>query len=154
MEESIQEEALAFLNRLVGAPLRYAWKSRDTELYEFAFGELHDKVNRHGEKVQVGTHLLHILCRFKVIWRNGVRKVDRYYEDTPYDEFQSEIQRLIGLKVTRVGLSDKNDLWLDLGDYWIVFATDEGGDESWRFFSAFREVPHLVVSDSWIYFVD
>lgn len=64
MEESIREEALTFLNRLVGAPLRYAWKSCDTELYEFAFGALHDKINRRGEHRKVGTHLLHLLCRF------------------------------------------------------------------------------------------
>ncbi len=40
MDESVREEAITFLNRLVGAPLRYARKSPDTELYEFAFGDL------------------------------------------------------------------------------------------------------------------
>ena len=75
---------------------------------------------------------------------------ERFYEDTPSEIFQKEVERLIGLCPKRVGLSDKNDLWLDFGDYWVVFATFEDGEESWRLFTPGSAEPHWVVSDSWL----
>ena len=132
----------------------YAIKSPDTELYDFGFGELVEVVNRRGIRKRIGTHTLHALCRFKVIWRNCEHRVDKYYEDTPCEKFHSESKRLIGPKVRQVELSDKNDLWLDFGDYWVVFATFENGEESWRFFTSDIDDPHLVASDSWLHFSD
>ena len=148
----IRHSAIEFLHTLIGQPLLYAIKSRDTELYDFGFGELVEVVNRHGKRKKIGTHTLHALCRFKVIWRNGESRTDKYYEDTPCEKFRSEINRLVGLKIRRVTLSDKNDLWLDFGDYWVVFATFENGEESWRFFTSGTDEPHLVASDSWVHF--
>lgn len=150
MEQSAQQESLDYLNSLIGQPLRYALKSPDTELYDFGFGELVEVVNRHGKHKDIGTYILHILCRFKVIWRNGEHRIDKYYEDTPSEAFHFEVKRLLGLKVIRVALSDKNDLWLDFGDCWVVFATFETGEESWRFFTHNLADPYLVASDSWL----
>ena len=146
-------EALEFLQALVDLPLCYGLKYSDTELYELGFGKMDIVTTRYGNEKKVCTHILHILCRFKVIWKNGERKVDKYYEDTPSEKFHSEAERIVGLKVRRVALSDKNDLWLDLDDCWIVFATSEDGEESWRFFTSNEDATHLVASDSWVYFI-
>lgn len=151
---SINHDAIVFLQNLIGQPLLYAIKSPDVELYDFGFGELIEVVNRRGTQKRIGTHTIHVLCRFKVIWQNCEHRVDKYYEDTPCEKFHSEIKNLVGLKVRRVALSDKNDLWLDLGDYWIVFATFENGEESWRLFTSDADNPHLIASNSWLHFLD
>ena len=154
MEILIRQKAFEYLSMLIGHSLLYAKKSSDTELYDFGFGEPAETVNRRGKRKLVGAMSLHALCRIKIIWRNGERKVDKYYEDTPCEEFHHEVKRCIGLQVSRIALSDKNDLWFDLGDYWIVFATFENGEESWRFFTSDINDPHLVASNSWLYFSD
>lgn len=124
-------DAFKFLQTLLNQPLCYGLKSPDTDLYDFGFGDTEN---------------------FKVIWKNGEHRVDRYYEDTPCKKFHSEVKHLIGMKVRQVALSNKNDLWLDLGDCWIVFVTFENREESWRFFISGIGTPHLVASDSWLYF--
>ena len=60
------------------------------------------------------------------------------------------IRHLIGREIMKLGLSEKNDLWLDLGDCRIVWITIENGEESWRFLAADTNIPHLVVSHSWM----
>ena len=152
MEMSIRAKALNFLHVLIKQPLIYAIKSPDTELYDFGFGQPVEVLNQQGKQKIIGTYTLHALCRFKVICRSCEHKVDKYYEDTPCEKFHSEINRLIGLKVRRVELSNKNDLWLDFGNYWVVFATFENGEESWRVFTSNIDIPHLVASDSWLHF--
>ena len=72
--------------------------------------------------------------------------------DTPGKQFRAEIQPLLGLAVERVAVSDKNDVWLDFGDYWVVFATFENEEESWRFFASDISAPYLVASNSWLKF--
>ena len=149
---SSRQDAVDFLHSLTEQPLLYAIKSPDTDLYDFEFGELVEVVNRRGKQKKIGTHILHAICRFKIIWKIGEYRVDKYHEDTPCERFHSEVKRLVGLKVRRVALSDKNDLWLDFGDYLVVFATFENGEESWRFFTSGIDAPHLVASDSWLHF--
>ena len=144
--------ALEYLQNLVDQSLRYGIKSPNMDLYDFGFNNAIDVSNLHENKKS--TYVLHIMCRFKVIWKKGAHRVDRYYEDTPCEKFHSEIKKLIGMKVLRVALSDKNDLWLDFGDCWVVFITFENGEESWRFFTSSIDDPHLVSSDSWLYFSD
>ena len=137
-----------YLLALIDQPLCYGEKSPDMELYVFGFGRLIKRENLKGQLQEVGSYRLHVICRFKVIWRNGEHRVDIYTEDTSAEAFREGISPLIGARVKRVALSDKNDLWLDLGDWWIVFATFEGEEESWRFFTADRDASHLVASDS------
>ena len=145
-------EALEFLQTLIDQQLCYGLKSQDLDLYDFGFGNMVGDVNSY-ERYQEGcTHIIHAICRFKVIWKNGEHRVDRYQENTSSEKFCTEIKRLIGLKVIRIALSDKNDLWLDLGDYWVVFATYENNEESWRFFALNQDIPHLVASNSWLNF--
>lgn len=147
MKFSDREKAMDFLNTLVGQSLTYAIKSPDMDLYDFGFGEEIEVKSPHRPPRTVAPYTVHALCRFQVIWRNGEKKVARYYEDTPCEIFHSEIKSLIGLKVSRVALSDKNDLWLDFGDYWVVFVTYESDEESWRFFKTYdSDTPHLVAS--------
>ena len=152
MKEDSLQCAVVFLQTLVGQPLRYGLKSPDTELYDFGFGELFEDVSKYGKKRKICTFILHALCNFKVIWRSGERRIDKYYGDTPSEKFHGDIKRLIGSCVKRVALSEENDLWLDLGDFWIVFETFEDGKESWRFFTSDINQAHLVASNSWIKF--
>lgn len=144
--------ALEYLQMLVGQPITYAYKASDLDLYDFGFGSTIERLNWRGEKRQVCSFVLHATCRFKIIHRpNGITKcVERFYEDTLSEVFRASIQRLFSLKVRRVALSDKNDLWLDFGECWMVFATFEDGEESWRFFASDEAMPHLVASDLWL----
>lgn len=145
-------DALEFLQTIVDLSLCYGLKSPDMDLYDFGFGNEVNVTNPCSGGKKVCTHILHVTCRFKMIWKNGEHRVNKYYEDTPCEKFHSEVKQLVGLKVRRVALSDKNDLWLDFGDYWVVFATFENGEESWRFFTCDIESPHLVASNSWLHF--
>lgn len=147
-----QEQALHYLENLVGQPLRYGLKSSDTEMYDFGFGEIVEAINYWGKTRSVNLHNLHILCNFRVIYR-AKKGHKTYYADTPKREFESDIQDMVGHSVKRVALSEKNDLWLDFGDYWVVFATNEDAEESWRYFIMGEDNPHLVVADSWQEFV-
>lgn len=151
MKNETKESALEFLGILVNKPLCYGLKSPDTELYDFGFGELIKVIDRRNKEKVVANYSLHITCRFRIIKKKGDCRTNKcYYEDTPCDVFHSEIKNLVGLCVKRLALSEKNDLWLDFGDYWVVFATFEDGEESWRFFTTNTNEPHLVASDSWI----
>lgn len=150
MEKTVnRQEAEEFLRPLVGQPLRYALKSPDTELYDFGFGKPVE-VTRLGIRRRIGTYSIHALCRFKILWENSERGAEEYRENTPSEEFSMKIRHLIGREIMELGLSEKNDLWLDLGDCRIVWTTYENGEESWRFLAADTNVPHLVASNSWI----
>lgn len=144
-----RQEAEEFLRPLVGQPLRYALKSSDTELYDFGFGKPVE-VTRLGIRRRIGTYSIHALCRFRILWKNGECGAEEYCENTPSEEFSVKIRRLIGREIMELGLSEKNDLWLDMGDCRIVWTTYENGEESWRFLAADTNVPHLVVSNSWM----
>lgn len=124
------------------------------DLYDFGFGGFIEVPSffKPGRIRRMHKLILHVTCRFKIIHRVGVKCIDRYYEDTPCEEFHTNIQSLIGLTVKRVGLSDKNDSWLDFGDYWIAFATFETNEESWRYFTWDNFDPHLVAADTWLEF--
>lgn len=152
MELFTDSNAIMFLKTLIGKPLLYALKSPDTELYDFGFGNLMITTTRQGKTKRIGTHSIHALCRVKLITSNPRCQSEQYCGDTPREVFEAKIHHLIGLKVLRVALSDKNDLWLDLGDCWIVFITFENGEESWRYFIPSSDSPHLIGSDSWISF--
>lgn len=150
MDAYIRRISLEYLNTLVGLPLIYAQKSPDTELYDFGFGKLVKAVNYGGNEREIATHILHILCRFKVIRRNCEQQVDRFLEDTPREVFNMKIKHLMGKTVKRVAISCKNDLWLDFGNHWVVFATHENSEESWRYFTSEIHDPHLVASAYWL----
>ena len=139
----------SFLHSLVGKSLIYGLKSPDTDLYDLGFGICDNNLYLNRPKC---THALHIICRFKIISQKNDGDINIYHEDSSSDEFNSEIRKLIGSKVKRVELSEKNDLWIDFGDYWMVFATFENDEESWRYFALNKETPHLVASNSWLDF--
>ena len=151
MDIPVSQDAISFLNSIVGHSVLYAHKSPDTELYDFGFGNFVEIVDWKGRRRQVASLTVHALCRFRVISRKEHR-VSNFYEDTPTQKFDSKIQPLIGQKVKRIALSEKNDFWLDFGDYWMVFVTHENGKESWRFFATAEDTPHFVAADSWIDF--
>lgn len=147
-----QQQAIEYLNQLINQPLAYGIKSPDMDLYDFGFGGCVNVPStfKPNKVRKLSEYVLHVTCRFKIIGRGNKQYTKRYYEDTSHEEFHADIQHLLGLKVKRVGLSDKNDLWLDLGEVWIVFATFEIGEESWRFFTCDKRDPHLVAADTWL----
>ena len=150
IEHDIRQESLSFLNLLIDEPLSYGIKSPDMDLYDFGFGQLLRVPTKRDLDRKVGMFALHATCRFKIIRRIREHYVQCYYEDTPAEEFHRSIKPLVGLCVKRIGLSTKNDLWLDFGDYWMVFATFENDEESWRFFAFTDDKRHLVAADSWL----
>lgn len=142
-----QSIATEFLKRLVGQPLCYGLKSRDLDLYDFGFGDYDEVWYTETKCRKISTYLLHVTCNFRIINRTEKSLSENFCGDTSADRFHDVIQNLFGLCVQRIALSSKNDLWLDLGPYWIVFATFENNEESWRFFSSEDNGPHLVATD-------
>lgn len=133
-----------YLHSLVGKRLSYCIKSPDTELYDFGFLDDNDEANALNELT------LHALCCFKIIIHQPNCKSCLFESGTSLEKVKRRVSPLIGLAVKRVALSDKNDLWIDLGDYWLVFITYENSKESWRLFNSNSDEPHLVVADDWI----
>lgn len=147
VDSKIITKATELLQALIGQPLCYGLKSSDMNFYDFGFGELIEETDSYGVKRKTSNYILHVTCRFKVIWKTGTCHTDKYYEDTPSEKFDSDFKDLIGLCVKRVVLSEKNDLWLDFEDCWVVFATFEDGEESWRLFFSDMSKPHIVATD-------
>lgn len=132
------------LREMIGCQLCYGIKSPDTELYDFGFGCFHSDQNVKEERFPF---VLHVLCPFKVIKRS-VRKYVKYYDSTTsYEQFSEDVQPLCGLKIKRIALGEENDLWIDYGEYWMVFLTYQDGEESWRLFTPYSDLPHWVASD-------
>jgi len=143
-----------YLDNIVNLKLHYAIKSPGLDLYDFGFGD-DDQASARQDTLPAEscTCFIHAVCRVDVIWRNKERRVDRYDRDTPCEIFHSEIRQLTGLRVRKAVLRDKNDLLLDFGECWVVFVVFDDREESWRFFSSDRQMPHLVASGCGVDFV-
>ena len=141
------ETATNYLNYLVGESLCYGIKSPGLNLYDFGFGNL-------GEATEGCKYSLHIICRFKIIWKRKDRRIEKYDGETSPEEFQTKINPLLNLKVKSVVLGNKNNLHLDMGDYRIVFFTWKEEEESWRFLSFNEERYHIYASDQDIYLIN
>lgn len=136
-----------FVSQLVGWSFAYGIKSPDMDLYDFGFVKAENAKSYDGN-VDSCRYILHAMCRFKIIWQSQARDKEIYHEDTPADVFHERVNRILGLPINRATLSDKNDLWLDLGKCWIVFATHEGReDESWCLFVRGLKGPFLSATD-------
>lgn len=162
-EGSCQNEVISFINRLVGQPFLYGYKFPQwCDLYEFGFGNLIDDredndlsdfpfgnwVNKEfNEKGKRAEYVIHAVCPIKVVWRKK-RRVERIDEDTDAESFHIIAGGLSGLKILRISLSSKNDLWIDLGEYWVILVTSENDDESWRLFTAEKRSAHLIASST------
>lgn len=130
-------EAKALLDTMVKQPLRWAIKSPDVELFDLGFG---------GEGETMPPYVIHAICPVKVVSHQN-RQVHVFQGNADPGKFRKDMEGLLGLQVLRTSLSDKHDLWLDLGDYWVIFVTFEDGEESWRFFQPHQQEPHLVATD-------
>lgn len=147
MSTNICADIMQFLDGMIGLPLCYGVKSPDVDLYDLGFGKLMVDAPDHKRKKRLPMYVLHVVCRFKIIWRIGEKHVETFREDTNPKVLRDSIDQLIGMTIRRISLSEKNDLWLDVGDAWIVFATFENGEESWRLFMPHTNKPHLVASN-------
>ena len=146
MNINVRNEAEEFVQNLVGKSLKYGQKFGDTELYDLGFGPEREIEYHDGEKRILPEYILHIMCDFDIVWRNGIKRVDEYDGNTPGEEFATDIKKLIGMDVLKVELRDKNDFWIDFGDYWMVIFTEESEEESWRLFTSGEQGIHLVAS--------
>lgn len=143
-----------FVSELEGWSIAYGIKSPDMDLYDFGFVKAENAISYDGN-VDSCRYILHAMCRFEIIWQNGTKDVEAYYEDTPADVFREKVKRILGLPIRRPSLSEKNDLWLDLGECWIVFATyEEQEADSWVLFVRGLKGPFLAATDTSAYFVD
>lgn len=142
MRKISQEKALELLQSLVGTPFTYGFKSPDMDLFDLGFGENIQFINFLGKTQETRKYHLHFTSEFHLEWKNGVN--DIYDIDTETDEFQKDIQPLLGLPIKRIALSSKNDLWLDFGVCYGCVVTYEDQRESWRFLIPGTDAPHLV----------
>ena len=132
------------LQKLVGKTLSYAIKSPDMELYDFGFGIDQDSIKE-------ALYILHLLCRFRIVYTDKQGKSKLYTEDTSSKKFHCEILPLIGQKVKRIGTNEVNDIFIDYGAIKMIVLTNADNEESWRYFSTNKDLPHLVVSHNGAY---
>lgn len=148
------DSALIFLNELVGSPFRYGLKSKDLYFYDLGFGDWLYRCNGSEKKQKITTYAIHAQCEIRVFSqiKTIFSKVDKsnsvrsYSGDTVAEVFHKDMEKLYKNSIKRVALSSKNDLWLDLGEYWIVFVTFENAQESWRFLPLDDSRPQLIAS--------
>ena len=152
MNYCTREDCDKYLQQVVGQPLSYGFKSWDMDIFDVEFGELVQCTKFNDEPHECFSYIVHNVGGIKIIWRKE-RRTTFYDIDTKTEEFHTDIQKLIGYKVLRVGLSDKNDLWFDFGDVWMVFITYDSNEESWRYFTPNLQEPHLVAADTWLQLV-
>lgn len=142
-------KAITYLQELLEQPLSYGIKSINSELFVFRFGPSLDALQENTTS-QICTYNLHVMCGIKIVSKIEKKTIKEYSGNSSYEVFSRDIIQLIGLTVKRVALSEKNDIWIDFGEYWVIIVTNEDDDESWRFFSSDDNRRHLVASDSWI----
>lgn len=135
-----------YLNCIVGMPLQYGIKHSDLDLFQLGFGESISLESWNGQALKINKYAIHFDSALYLYWKN--RKVDKFYSDTQAEEFNVVFSKLLGKHVERIALSDKNDLWLDLGDCRMVIVTRDDDEESWRFFLPRTNQPHLIASSS------
>lgn len=134
---------IAKIYDLIGQPFCYGIKSPDMDLYDIGFGVLEKVMDIRGRTREVCTHTLHCTCGIKLIWAKQSYLFDG---ESSFKTFSERISRFVGLKVLRIALSQKNDLWIDLGECKIVIVTNEDYEESWRYFNPCVQERHLVAS--------
>ena len=134
------------LHKLIGCSMCYGLKSPDICFYDIGFGECNVIEERDKRKRFLSSFAIHASCCIKIIEIENKKTSSIYSENTTSEEFHNGIEHLIGLTIKRISLSSKNDLWIDMGRYWLVIITYEDEMESWRFFSPIEESSHLVVT--------
>ncbi len=147
-------KALKYLNVLVDTTLCYGIKSPNLDLFDFGFGELKEFQDSRGKIRKTSSYVLHAMCPFKLMLQDGTKRIKLFDAEVSCEKFNEFYKGWQDFSVKKVGLSDKNDLYLDFGDFWLVFITAENNIESWRFFETNNLNSHLVVASSWIVLPD
>ncbi len=134
--------------KLVGSKLISRKRYMDTELFCFEF--LKEMPSSLPSETSLPVHLfLHAQCRFEILYRGSYQNAERIEitGESNTSVFLNATKGLLETSVLRVEVSAKNDLWLDFGDYWVVFATCDDGEESWRFLIPSICQTHMVASN-------
>lgn len=145
-----QEDALTSLSGLVGCCFRYGLKSHDMDLFDLGFGEDVCFLNCLGNTQTACRYTIHLTRGIILYWKDGC--INEFDSATEGHAFSVAVAPLIGAIVRRIALSEKNDLWIDIGLCNMVIVTHEDSYESWRFFSPGTSSPHLISSGQNIYF--
>lgn len=135
-----------YLRCLVGRPLQYGIKRSDFDLFQLGFGECVAVEKWQGQVLEINKFAVHFDSAIYLYWENG--NIDRFFSSTKEASFNAVISSLIGRRVRRIALSEKNDLWIDLGKCRMVIVTRDDEEESWRYFQPRTECPHLIASGS------
>lgn len=133
-----------YLNCIVGTPLQYGFKHSDFDLFQLGFGDCVSFEKWKGQTLAINRYAIHFDSAIYLYWKHG--GVDRFDSSTADNVFSSAISKLIGTHVKKIALSEKNDLWIDLGECRIAVVTRDDCEESWRFFQPRTENPHLIAS--------
>ena len=136
----------SYLRSIVGSPLQYGIKHSDLNLFQLGFGDCVSFEHWKGQTLEINRYAIHFDSAIHLYWKDG--EVDRFEPNAEENMFSSVISKLMGRYVERVALSDKNDLWIDLGICRIVVVTRDDDMESWRFFQPRTSHPHLIASST------
>ncbi len=137
-------DMMVHIKKLIGTQLQYGIKSVDSDLYQLGFGEIVAQEVWNGSLLEINKYAIHFTSALLVYWKDG--NTNEFYADTSPKEFDFAILQMIGCQVSRIALSDKNDLWIDLGICSIVIVTYDDAEESWRLFQPRTNNPHLIAS--------
>ncbi len=141
-----QNESYPYLSVIIGTTLNYGTKSPDFSLYNLGFGTEIMREDYKGNLCAFSEYSIH--CVEGIVLYSNHKRQEYGYEDLQFT-FESAISPFVGLVVRKITLSDKNDLWIDMGKCQLVIVTSEDNEESWRFLSSAHGY-HIISSNKWI----
>ena len=136
-----------YLLSLKGAVLEYALKSRDMNLFDIGFVKEDERTAGDDCAICAQSFAIHVSCALSII-ENNEKTV--YYGDCDKKQFEKHGATMFGSCVHDVSLGEFNMLVVRLDNCSIEIVPADDGEESWRFFRAGTNAPHLVATDEWI----
>lgn len=137
-----QNEAEDLLCTIIGQPLLFGIKSPDMLFFDFGFGDIVPAHFDAGAK-WIGRYSLHADCRVKII--EIITGREWLFSSNDSNEFfQNSLINLINHRVKKFFIEERNNLRIEIGDYWIVCETWDGDEESWRYFEHYTDKAHCI----------
>lgn len=155
-----QNDFVEQLSRLIGKPFWMA--RRSLNLHCFHFGECHEKTDRKGNVICIGTHFLHVQCAWRILHGEQIlvasrdRLTPRGNPSEIPDDFTSNEPGSTLCDEKLKMLLKRNDteplavISLEMGicgafrlkltkDYALEVFPDDSTDEQWRYFDMLTE---------------
>lgn len=146
----VYEQAMEYLQLLVGQKLDHGFKASDFDLFDLGFGKLVGVTNCKGKKRIVNYFVLHVMCGLRLIHKSDPARSIDFSIDTLREDFDVYVEKLKGAEVKRVRIRRSNDLWIDLGEYWMIAKPFLDDEESWCYFTFEEDSPYLAASSQWL----